>query len=45
MDPQIVDRVLRELRRDLDNGVWDTRHGELRTLDSYDAGLRLVINP
>jgi hypothetical protein len=35
----------RELRRDLDNGAWDTRHGELRTLDSYDAGLRLVINP
>lgn len=45
MDPQVVDRVLRELRCDLDNGAWDTRHGELRALDSYDAGLRLVINP
>ena len=45
IDPQIVDRVLRELRRDLDTGAWDTRHGQLRTLDSYDAGLRLVINP
>jgi hypothetical protein len=45
MDPQIVDRVLSELRRDLQNGVWDARHGELRALDSYDAGLRLVVNP
>jgi SAM-dependent methyltransferase len=45
MDPYIVDRVLRELRRDLDSGTWDARHGELRTLDSYDVGLRLVISP
>jgi hypothetical protein len=45
MDPHIVDRVLRELRRDLDNGTWDARHGELRTLDSYDVGLRLIIKP
>ena len=45
MDPQIVDRVLRELRRDLDSGTWDACHGELRTLDSYDVGLRLVISP
>lgn len=45
MDPTIVDRVLTELRRDLDSGAWDARHGELRTLDTYDAGLRLVTHP
>lgn len=45
MGAPIVDRVLHELRRDLDSGAWDARHGELRTLDSYDAGLRLVVHP
>ncbi len=44
MDTQVVDRVLRELRRDLDTGARDDRHGELRSLDSCDVGLRLVIN-
>jgi hypothetical protein len=29
--------------RDLDGGAWDARHGQLRALDSYDAGLRLVV--
>ena len=24
--------------------TWDVRHGQLRTLDAYDAGLRLVRN-
>jgi hypothetical protein len=45
MDSQVVERVLHDLRRDLDTGAWDARHGDLRTLDSYDVGLRLVINP
>lgn len=44
MAPQIVDRVLGDLRSDLDSGVWDARHGALRMLDSYDVGLRLVTN-
>ncbi len=44
MEPPVVDRVLHELRRDLDSGAWDARHGELRTLDSYDVGLRLVVS-
>ncbi len=42
MDAPVVDRVVREVRRDLESGAWDERHGHLRTLDAYDAGLRLV---
>jgi hypothetical protein len=30
------------VRRDLESGVWDERHGHLRQLDSFDAGLRLI---
>lgn len=41
--PGIVQRVVREVQRDLDDGSWDRRHGHLRTLAEYDAGLRLVV--
>lgn len=44
MPPQVVDRVVAAVRRDLENGAWDARHGHLRGLDEHDAGLRLVIN-
>lgn len=44
MPAAVVDRVVAEVRRDLDDGTWDARHGALRALDSYDAGLRLVVN-
>jgi hypothetical protein len=27
---------------DLESGAWDERHGELRALSEYDAGLRLI---
>ena len=43
MDQQIVDRVVREVSRDLKSGVWDQRHGQLRQLQEFDAGLRLVV--
>jgi hypothetical protein len=43
MDPAIVERVVAALRRDLESGAWDERHGELRSLDAYDAGLRLIV--
>jgi hypothetical protein len=29
--------------RDLDSGAWDERHGALRRLNEYDAGLRLLV--
>ncbi|HEY7074991.1 MAG TPA: methyltransferase domain-containing protein [Solirubrobacteraceae bacterium] len=43
MPPEVVERVVRDLRRDLEDGTWDARHGELRELDEYDAGLRLIV--
>jgi SAM-dependent methyltransferase len=41
--PAVVDRVVAAVRRDLADGTWDARHGHLRELDAYDAGLRLVV--
>jgi hypothetical protein len=42
LPPSIVDRGLDRLRRDLDSGAWDARHGHLRTAAALDIGLRLV---
>lgn len=39
---EVIARVVAELRADLDSGVWDARYGELRKLDHFDAGLRLI---
>jgi SAM-dependent methyltransferase len=44
MAPEIVDRVVSEVRNDLESGAWDERHGYLRSLKSLDVGLRLIIN-
>ncbi|MHB8328386.1 MAG: class I SAM-dependent methyltransferase [Acidimicrobiales bacterium] len=38
-----VQRGMRKLRADLASGSWEERHGHLRRLDEFDAGLRLVI--
>ena len=43
MPADVVARVVRDVERDLANGTWNRRHGELRTLLEYDAGLRLVV--
>ena len=45
IDPAVVERVVARLRADLESGAWDARHGDLRRLDAYDAGLRLVVSP
>ena len=39
-----VKRVVSAVERDLEDGTWDARHGNLRQLSEYDAGLRLVVN-
>ena len=44
MPPEVVDRVVREVERDLRDGTWDARYGHLRELDEYDAGWRLVVD-
>jgi SAM-dependent methyltransferase len=43
MDARVVERVVAGVRRDLEDGSWDARHGALRALEEHDAGLRLVI--
>ena len=43
MDAQVVDRVVAAVRRDLDDGSWERRYGQLRTLDEFDAGMRLIV--
>ena len=44
MDASVVERVVRDVRRDLESGAWDERHGHLRELDAFDAGLRLIVS-
>jgi SAM-dependent methyltransferase len=41
--PEVVDRVVANVRRDLNDGTWDARHGHLRALSEYDGGLRLLV--
>ncbi len=44
--PAVVqERIVAALAADLRAGRWDARHGHLRALDAYDAGLRLVVAP
>jgi SAM-dependent methyltransferase len=42
-DPAVVDRVVAAVSRDLADGTWDVRNGELRERASHDCGLRLVV--
>jgi SAM-dependent methyltransferase len=44
MDETIIDRVVRAIEGDLHSGAWDRRHGHLRQLEAFDAGLRLIVN-
>jgi SAM-dependent methyltransferase len=43
-EASVVERVVADVGRDLQSGAWDRRHGHLRRLRSFDAGLRLVVN-
>ncbi len=43
MAPEVVARVVADVSRDLADGSWERRHGALRQLDAFDAGLRLVV--
>lgn len=38
----VVERVAGAVKRDLESGAWDKKHGALRTLEEFDAGLRLI---
>lgn len=39
----VVDRVVSAVEADLVSGAWEERHGALRDLDTYDAGMRLIV--
>ncbi|MFL5845176.1 MAG: class I SAM-dependent methyltransferase [Solirubrobacteraceae bacterium] len=39
----VVQRVVADVRRDLDDGTWDERNGPLRELAEFDVGMRLVV--
>ena len=39
----VKQRVVEAVARDLESGAWDARHGHLRELETYDAGLRLIV--
>lgn len=43
MPPEVVERVVTAVARDLASGLWDERHGHLRSLEALDVGLRLVV--
>lgn len=36
-------RYVEDLRRDLQSGAWDRKHGHLRTAPEYDGSLRLIV--
>jgi SAM-dependent methyltransferase len=43
MPERVVERVVRAVEADLASGAWDERHGVLRELHAYDAGMRLIV--
>lgn len=42
--PAVINRVVSAVAEDLESGRWDEKHGHLRLLNEYDAGLRLVVS-
>jgi SAM-dependent methyltransferase len=44
MKGDVVGRVVAAVERDLASGEWDRRYGHLRSLETLDVGLRLVVN-
>jgi hypothetical protein len=44
MTSDVVTRVVSDVERDLASGLWNERNAELRALEEYDAGLRLVVS-
>ena len=43
LDPAVLSAGIERLRRDLQSGAWDDRHGHLRALDEIDIGYRLLV--
>lgn len=45
LPPGVEQRAIQALTADLQSGVWDGRHGHLRTQPTYEGGLRLISHP
>ena len=43
LDSAVLSAGIERLRRDLQSGAWDDRHGHLRGLDEIDIGYRLLV--
>lgn len=43
MSTDVVERVVADVARDLQDGTWDARFGHLRELTELDVGMRLVV--
>ena len=43
VSPEIEQRTVERLRRDLDSGEWDREHGLLRALPEFHGSLRLLV--
>lgn len=43
MKPALVNRVAGQVEQDLRDGTWDLRNGELRALNEYDVGMRMIV--
>jgi SAM-dependent methyltransferase len=43
MDKRREEVAIARLARDLESGEWDRRYGHLRTMQSLDVGLRLIV--
>ena len=41
--PEVVQRFVGALQRDLDSGEWDRRHGHLRQQPSFEGSLKLIV--
>jgi hypothetical protein len=43
-EPGVEERIVSRLRGELESGAWDTEHGALRGMDTFEGSLRLVVS-
>lgn len=44
VDPAVGERFVADLSRDLEDGTWDDRYGELRSQPFFEGSLRLIVS-
>ncbi|HWD41401.1 MAG TPA: class I SAM-dependent methyltransferase [Fimbriimonas sp.] len=43
LEPEVEERIVKRLRRDLESGEWERRYGEWRSRPCFEGSLRLVV--